>query len=249
MTTIRFSGRTPSPQSVTLGMETDSNVETLAFVLPEIAEVQVETLQMILPDGTVDVLLIKNGAVVIPPRIMEIEGTAQAWVEILGPNTRAWHSEIIYMGIGGTPEISDRTEQQYPTALQETLSQVRAHRYVAQGSAEAAADSAAEAEAAAAYAAASSGQASFSLNSAGHLIVTRTDTSGVSHNTDAGPVSAYAIAVAAGYTGTEEQFATDMGNSATNATSAAADALRAETAADSVSVATTAEVKTYLGIA
>ena len=128
MTTIRFSGRVPSPQSLTLGMETDSNVDTLEFELPEIADVQVATLQMILPDGTADLLLIEDGRTVIPGRILEIEGTVRAWVGILGTNARAWHSELLYLGIGDTPEISERTVQQYPTALQDTIAQTTENR-------------------------------------------------------------------------------------------------------------------------
>ena len=79
MQTVQLSGRTPIPQSLTLGVETDSNVETLQFDLPQIAEVQLATLQFVLPDGTADVLLIADdGTVLIPARIMEIQGTARA---------------------------------------------------------------------------------------------------------------------------------------------------------------------------
>lgn len=45
------------------------------------------------------------------------------------------------------------------------------------------------------------------------------------------PVSAYEMAVKAGYTGTKEQFAEDMGNSGTNATNAAASASAAAASA------------------
>ena len=241
MTTILFSGRTPVPQSLTLGVETDSNVETLGFTLQQITDPQVATLQMILPDGTADVLRIENGQTVIPARIMEIGGTARAWVEILGTGGAAWHSEIMYLGIGDTPEISDRTEQQYPTALQNAISQCAA-------SEAAAAAAQAIAENAAAVAAQTQGVTNFELDEDGHLIMTWTDPEGAEHDVDLGAISAYAIAVAAGYTGSAAEFEEDMGNSATNATSAAADADRAETAADSVSVATTTEVTDYLGI-
>lgn len=48
------------------------------------------------------------------------------------------------------------------------------------------------------------------------------------------PVSAYEMAVKAGYTGTEEQFAEDMGNSGTNAANAAASASAAAASAESI---------------
>jgi hypothetical protein len=57
------------------------------------------------------------------------------------------------------------------------------------------------------------------------------------------PVSAYEMAVKAGYTGTEEQFAEDMGNSGTNAANAAASASAAAASAESVS-ASAAQIAT-----
>lgn len=52
---------------------------------------------------------------------------------------------------------------------------------------------------------------------------------------DIGAGTAYAEAVAGGYTGTREQFRTDMGNSATNASAAADSAAAAAASAASVS--------------
>ena len=166
MQTVRFSGRRPSPESLSLGMETDSNSETLRFLLPEIADGQVETLQMILPDGTADALMIEQGVTVIPARIMEIPGTARAWVEILGGDTLAWHSEMIYLGIGETPVISERTEQQYPTALQDAIAQSLANRNAAADSASSAAGSASQASSSALSAAMSSTTALAAANRA-----------------------------------------------------------------------------------
>jgi hypothetical protein len=57
------------------------------------------------------------------------------------------------------------------------------------------------------------------------------------------PVTAYEMAVKAGYTGTEEQFAEDMGNSGTNAANAAASASAAAASAESVS-ASAAQIAT-----
>lgn len=53
------------------------------------------------------------------------------------------------------------------------------------------------------------------------------------------PTTAYDIARAGGYTGTYEQFQTDMGNSATNATNAANSASSAETSATNAAAAAT----------
>lgn len=57
------------------------------------------------------------------------------------------------------------------------------------------------------------------------------------------PITAYDLAVAGGYTGTLEQFETDMGNSGTNAANAAASASAAAASAESVS-ASAAQIAT-----
>ena len=56
---------------------------------------------------------------------------------------------------------------------------------------------------------------------------------------DLGQVTAYAEAVAGGYTGTKAQFEADMGNSATNATVAATAAIEASGYAESASASLT----------
>ena len=121
MITIRFSGRVPSPKQNQIGMETDQRAETLRFLLPQISDSQSAQLMLILPDGTADELQIRSGQVTLPARITEIPGRTRAWVEILGEDTVAWNSELFYLEVGDLPPISERTEQQYPTAIQEAL--------------------------------------------------------------------------------------------------------------------------------
>lgn len=121
MITIRFSGRVPSPRQNQIGMETDQRAETLRFLLPQISDSQSAQLMLILPDGTADELQIRSGQVTLPARITEIPGRTRAWVEILGEDTVAWNSELFYLEVGDLPPISERTEQQYPTAIQEAL--------------------------------------------------------------------------------------------------------------------------------
>lgn len=233
MKTIRFSGRRPSPEQITIGMETDSNAETLRFLLPEIAEGQIATLQMILPDGTADALEIAEGQTLIPARIMEIAGTARAWVEILADNVMAWHSALIYMGIGGLPEISDRTEQQYPTAFQDAIAATLGNRQAAEAAQ-------AAAEIAAAIAQSAQGNITTSINTDGDLIITYTDTAGTKTHVNLGPVSAYAVAKAHGFDGTEaewEQYIANASIKAQEAAGSAAAAAASETAAASAKLA------------
>lgn len=144
MITIRFSGRVPSPRTVSIGQETDSRADTLRFILPEIADGQEATLQMILPDGTPDAVLIQDGMITIPARMTEIAGRTRAWVEILAGDVLAWHSEILYLEVGELPPISERTEQEYPTAFQQVIAQSLANKNAAQA-AQTAAEAAQEA--------------------------------------------------------------------------------------------------------
>ena len=121
MITIRFSGRKPSPEQAGIGMETDSGSETLRFLLPQIADGQSAQLMMLLPDGTADILQIRDGVAVIPARVVEIPGRCRCWVEILGGDKAVWNSELLYLDIGDLPPISERTQAQYPTAIQDAL--------------------------------------------------------------------------------------------------------------------------------
>ena len=130
MITIRFSGRTPSPEQARIGMETDSGAETLRFLLPQIADGQSAQLMLLLPDETAEILQIRDGVAVIPARVTEISGRCRCWVEILGGDQVAWNSELLYLDIGDLPAMGERTQAQYPTAIQDALDAcVQAERY------------------------------------------------------------------------------------------------------------------------
>ena len=130
MITIRFSGRTPSPEQTRIGMETDSGAESLRFLLPQIADGQSAQLMMLLPDETAEILQIRDGVAVIPARVTEISGRCRCWVEILGGDQVAWNSELLYLDIGALPAMGERTQAQYPTAIQDALDAcVQAERY------------------------------------------------------------------------------------------------------------------------
>lgn len=129
MITIRFSGRTPTPNNYKIGMETDQDAETLRFDLPQIADDQTAQLMMLLPDGTPDALNIRDGMAVVPAMMTEQPGRIRAWVEILGGGI-AWNSELFYLDVGDLPPISEQIERQYPTAIQEALdAESRAQTY------------------------------------------------------------------------------------------------------------------------
>ena len=161
MLTIRFSGRRPSPDHSRIGMETDQRSEKLRFLLPQIADDQSAQLLMLLPDGTPEMLQIRDGLAVVPARVTEIPGRCRCWVEVLGHEKKvAWNSELLYLDIGDLPPIGERTEAQYPTAFQDAMDAcAMAEQYRDQ------------AQRAAANAIATGGIMNFEINDMGDLIM------------------------------------------------------------------------------
>lgn len=121
MITFRFSGRTPTPGTYRIGMETDQGAETLRFLLPQISDQQSAQLMLLLPDGTPEALLIRDGMAAVPASLCEQPGRIRGWVEILGSDTVAWNSEMLYLDVGDLPPISEQVEHKYPTAIQDAM--------------------------------------------------------------------------------------------------------------------------------
>ena len=94
MITFRFSGRQPAPRSCSIGQETDRDTQTLRFFLPQISDRQSAQLMLLLPDGTPEILQIRDGLAVVPSTLTEQPGRIRAWVEILGEDTLTWNSEL-----------------------------------------------------------------------------------------------------------------------------------------------------------
>lgn len=170
MKTIRFSGRMPTPLTMSIGVETDQNAERLRFILPQIADGQTATLQMLLPDGTPEVLNIVDGIALVPATVCSQPGRSRAWVEILGGDSVAWNSELFYLDVGDLPPIGERVEGRYPTAFQDALDAV-GQTLLYKNGAEAARD---RAESAAAAAISQSGILRFEIGPDGGLYIYRT---------------------------------------------------------------------------
>lgn len=180
MITIRFSGRRPSPDQARIGMETDSGSESLRFLLPQVADGQSAQLMMLLPDETAEILQIRDGVASIPARVTEIPGRCRCWVEILGGDRVAWNSELLYLDIGDLPPIAERTQAQYPTAIQDALDAcAHAERYRD------------EARAAAGMLTARGGLMHFELAEDGHLYMYYTPTAPVLFEIIEGDLYAY----------------------------------------------------------
>ena len=109
MTTVIFEGRDPKPHSFSVGMQGEHNAETIAFEgLPEYGT---PALNVILPDGTGDVLNITGGHVTLTRNHTPEGGTLTAWITEVNGNDLVWKSEKFYMSVGTLPEIEDPVEQ------------------------------------------------------------------------------------------------------------------------------------------
>lgn len=122
MITVRFAGRMPQPMVFSIGQETDSGAEKIRFLLPQLTDDQTAVLNMLLPDGSPEIVTISQGVATVRPSMTEQPGRIRGWVEIVGENAAIiWNSEILYMDVGDLPPIAEHVEQEYPTAFQEAL--------------------------------------------------------------------------------------------------------------------------------
>ena len=124
MTTIVFEGRTPTPHTIAVGMQGEHNAETIA--LEGLPEYGTPVLNVVLPDGTGDVLSITDGTVTLTRNHTPEGGTLTAWVTETDGNDLTWKSEKFYMAIGNLPEIEGPVEQRYPDFVEEAISDVTA---------------------------------------------------------------------------------------------------------------------------
>ena len=124
MTTIVFEGRTPTPHTIAVGMQGEHNAETIA--LEGLPEYGTPALNVVLPDGTGDVLSITDGTVTLTRNHTPEGGTLTAWVTEVNGDDLVWKSEKFYMSIGSLPEIEGPVEQRYPDFVEEAISDVTA---------------------------------------------------------------------------------------------------------------------------
>lgn len=140
---IKFSGWTPSPNTVTIGMERDNKVFSLKFEgMPNY------------PNGTAylhidcggngaDSIEVVDGTAEITRNVTQYEGEKEAYVEILADGDVVWHSDVIMVTVKRLPILGEKIEQEYPTAFEQALAQTAADKAAA---AKSAADAKATAE-------------------------------------------------------------------------------------------------------
>lgn len=139
---IKFSGWTPSPNTVTIGMERDNKVFSLKFEgLPEYPN-GTAYLHIDCGENGADSIEVVDGTAEIKRNVTQYEGEKEAYVEILADGDVVWHSDVIMVTVKRLPILGGKIEQAYPTAFEQALAQTAADKAAA---AKSAADAAAAA--------------------------------------------------------------------------------------------------------
>lgn len=139
---IKFSGWTPAPNTVTIGMERDNKVFSLKFEgMPEYPN-GTAYLHIDCGENGADSIEVVDGAAEITRNVTQYEGEKEAYVEILADGDVVWHSDVIMVTVKRLPLLGEKIEQEYPTAFEQALAQTAADKAAA---AQSAADAAATA--------------------------------------------------------------------------------------------------------
>lgn len=139
---IKFSGWTPSPNTVTIGMERDNKVFSLKFEgMPDYPN-GTAYLHIDCGENGADSIEVVDGAAEIKRNVTQYEGEKEAYVEILADGDVVWHSDVIMVTVKRLPILGKKIEQAYPTAFEQALAQTAADKAAA---AKSAADAAATA--------------------------------------------------------------------------------------------------------
>lgn len=125
---IKFSGWTPSPNTVTIGMERDNKVFSLKFEgLPEFPS-GTAYLHIDCGENGADSIEVVDGIAEIRRNVTQYEGEKEAYVEILADGDVVWHSDVIMVTVKRLPILGKKIEQAYPTAFEQALAQTAADK-------------------------------------------------------------------------------------------------------------------------
>ena len=121
MKTISFHDRTPFPRSVTVGMASDINAETVCFCTPPIHRNQREFIYLRFPtpdyEPRIDVVTLDNHQLIISEDIASVAGDIVCYLEICAPDGAVlWHSDVFTLSVRRMNDNSGRIED-YPPSL------------------------------------------------------------------------------------------------------------------------------------
>ena len=120
MRVIRFVDRVAKPRSFPIGVEMDTGVERVKFVLPQFSDSQVETLYWEM-DELADADLLEDGVWSIDQTVTQAVGELACYITVSVSGEVLWHSDSFTARVVDLPQIEDRVAQLYPSAIQEAV--------------------------------------------------------------------------------------------------------------------------------
>ena len=123
MKTIQFNGRKPIPTTITVGMESDHNAETVRFAVTETPESY--CLLYITAGNYSDVVQLNNG--LWQPTRTQTQRPAryQGYIERRVGNDVVWHSEPFFVIVDVLPAAKKKLEKAYPTLLDQVTAEAQ----------------------------------------------------------------------------------------------------------------------------
>ncbi len=123
MKTIQFNGRKPIPTTITVGMESDHNAETVRFAVTETPESY--CLLYITAGNYSDVVQLNNG--LWQPTRTQTQRPAryQGYIERRVGNDVVWHSEPFFVIVDVLPAAKKKLEKAYPTLLDQVAAEAQ----------------------------------------------------------------------------------------------------------------------------
>ena len=118
---IKFTNRSPYPNSIFIGNEDDNLARRVQFVLP--SEIDGAKIYLHLSIGEYsDVIELDDSLVYVPTRThTQYPRNWTGYLEAHVGNDTVWHSNAFTLKVGDLPDIGEQIEQTYPSAIEEAL--------------------------------------------------------------------------------------------------------------------------------
>lgn len=118
---IKFTNRSPYPNSIFIGNEDDNLARQVQFVLP--SEIDGAKIYLHLSIGEYsDVIELDDSLIYVPTRThTQYPGNWTGYLEAHADNDTVWHSNTFTFKVGDLPDSEEQIEQAYPSAIEEAL--------------------------------------------------------------------------------------------------------------------------------
>lgn len=122
---IKFTNRSPYPNSIFIGNEDDNLARQVQFVLP--SEIDGAKIYLHLSIGEYsDVIELDDSLIYVPTRThTQYPGNWTGYLEAHADNDTVWHSNTFTFKVGDLPDSGEQIEQAYPSAIESALNEIR----------------------------------------------------------------------------------------------------------------------------